>query len=166
MPKPKFYSPGVTGRPMILHTPRTSSCFCYNKLFIWDQPWCHVITTARDMRLVVLIIITLYRKWQDYVYIQCEYKSTKQKIKHLLREENKVKENNIYMYLVSIIIINFKKTLTGHSWNWDCRDLKYPKLELELKSPELELKLKLIVCSGIGIGIENNGIGIGIELKK
>ena len=35
------------------------------------------------------------RKWQDYVYIQCEYKSTKQKIKHLLREENKVKENKI-----------------------------------------------------------------------
>ena len=36
-----------------------------------------------------------YRKWQDYVYIQCEYKSTKPKIKHLLREENKVKENKI-----------------------------------------------------------------------
>ena len=35
------------------------------------------------------------RKCQDYVYIQCEYKSTKQKIKHLLREENKVKENKI-----------------------------------------------------------------------
>ena len=35
------------------------------------------------------------RKWQDYVYIQCEYKSTKQKIKHLLREENKVKGNKI-----------------------------------------------------------------------
>ena len=35
------------------------------------------------------------RKWQDYVYIQCEYKSTKQKIKQLLREENKVKENKI-----------------------------------------------------------------------
>ena len=35
------------------------------------------------------------RKWQDYIYIQCEYKSTKQKIKHLLREENKVKENKI-----------------------------------------------------------------------
>ena len=35
------------------------------------------------------------RRWQDYVYIQCEYKSTKQKIKHLLREENKVKENKI-----------------------------------------------------------------------
>ena len=31
-----------------------------------------------------------HRKWQDYVYIQCEYKGTKQKIKHLLREENKV----------------------------------------------------------------------------
>ena len=39
--------------------------------------------------------IILNRKWQDYVYIQCEYKSTKQKIKHLLREENKVKENKI-----------------------------------------------------------------------
>ena len=35
------------------------------------------------------------RKWQDYVYIQCEYKSTKQKVKHLLRDENKVKENKI-----------------------------------------------------------------------
>ena len=35
------------------------------------------------------------KKWQDYVYIQCEYKSTKQKIKHLLREENKVKENKM-----------------------------------------------------------------------
>ena len=40
-------------------------------------------------------IMGSYRKWQDYVYIQCEYKSTKQKIKHLLREENKVKENKI-----------------------------------------------------------------------
>ena len=40
-------------------------------------------------------IVLLNRKWQDYVYIQCEYKSTKQKIKHLLREENKVKENKI-----------------------------------------------------------------------
>ena len=39
--------------------------------------------------------VTFNRKWQDYVYIQCEYKSTKQKIKHLLREENKVKENKI-----------------------------------------------------------------------
>ena len=39
--------------------------------------------------------VLAYRKWQDYVYIQCEYKSTKQKIKHLLREENKVKENKI-----------------------------------------------------------------------
>ena len=27
--------------------------------------------------------IAINRKWQDYVYIQCEYKSTKQKIKHL-----------------------------------------------------------------------------------
>ena len=38
----------------------------------------------------------LDRKWQDYVYIQCEYKSTKQKIKHLLREENKVKETKYH----------------------------------------------------------------------
>ena len=42
-----------------------------------------------------LILNCTNRKWQEYVYIQCEYKSTKQKIKHLLREENKVKENKI-----------------------------------------------------------------------
>ena len=41
------------------------------------------------------VLLCSHRKWQDYVYIQCEYKSTKQKIKHLLREENKVKENKI-----------------------------------------------------------------------
>ena len=45
--------------------------------------------------LHVILIFDPNRKWQDYVYIQCEYKSTKQKIKHLLREENKVKENKI-----------------------------------------------------------------------
>ena len=45
--------------------------------------------------LIAAAILFPYRKWQDYVYIQCEYKSTKQKIKHLLREENKVKENKI-----------------------------------------------------------------------
>ena len=45
--------------------------------------------------MMIHIINFLNRKWQDYVYIQCEYKSTKQKIKHLLREENKVKENKI-----------------------------------------------------------------------
>ena len=39
------------------------------------------------------------RKWQDYVYIQCEYKSTKQKIKHLLREENKVNDAQSLMIL-------------------------------------------------------------------
>ena len=43
----------------------------------------------------LILQISSNRKWQDYVYIQCEYKSTKQKIKHLLREENKVKENKI-----------------------------------------------------------------------
>ena len=44
---------------------------------------------------VTPVLKTTDRKWQDYVYIQCEYKSTWQKIKHLLREENKVKENKI-----------------------------------------------------------------------
>ena len=44
---------------------------------------------------IFVVWIQVDRKWQDYVYIQCEYKSTKQKIKHLLREENKVKENKI-----------------------------------------------------------------------
>ena len=53
------------------------------------QPWYVVI----DLQLFNDLVIN--RKWQDYVYIQCEYKSTKQKIKHLLREENKVKENKI-----------------------------------------------------------------------
>ena len=50
----------------------------------------HILWTS--LRLALFLS---YRKWQDYVYIQCEYKSTKQKIKHLLREENKVKENKI-----------------------------------------------------------------------
>ena len=45
--------------------------------------------------LIIQLKPSFNRKWQDYVYIQCEYKSTKQKIKHLLREENKVKENKI-----------------------------------------------------------------------
>ena len=76
------------------------------------------------------------------------------------------------MYLVSIIVINFKEGIKGHFQIWDCRDLKSPELELELELKslelELELELKLFVSSGIGIGIgiENNGIGIGIELKK
>ena len=80
--------------------------------------------------------------------------------------------NFIYMYLVSIIIINFKEDIKGHFQNWDCRDMKSPELELELELKslelELELELKLFASSGIGIGIgiENNGIGIGIELKK
>ena len=50
---------------------------------------------ARATKKAVLYDNSSSRKWQDYVYIQCEYKSTKQKIKHLLREENKVKENKI-----------------------------------------------------------------------
>ena len=58
--------------------------------------WPHIC----QQTLIIIAMIywhpaLLNRKWQDYVYIQCEYKSTKQKIKHLLREENKVKENKI-----------------------------------------------------------------------
>ena len=72
------------------------------------------------------------------------------------------------MYLVSIIIINFKEDIKGHFQNWYCRDLKSPELELELKSLELELELelKLFVSSGIGIGIGIENNGIGIELKE
>ena len=44
----------------------------------------------------ILIDSQCDRKWQDYVYIQCEYKSTKQKIKHLLREENKLKKTKYH----------------------------------------------------------------------
>ena len=71
------------------------------------------------------------------------------------------------MYLVSIIVINWQLTPTGHFQNWDCRDLKSPELELELelKYLELEMELKLIASSGIGIGIGNNGIGIGIGIE-
>ena len=54
-----------------------------------------VFEVHRNWTIYTMIILCLNRKWQDYVYIQCEYKSTKQKIKHLLREENKVKENKI-----------------------------------------------------------------------
>ena len=53
------------------------------------------LNKVRINKSVIMLIACYDRKWQDYVYIQCEYKSTKQKIKHLLREENKVKENKI-----------------------------------------------------------------------
>ena len=53
------------------------------------------MSIAKEDRQIAIILNIYNRKWQDYVYIQCEYKSTKQKIKHLLREENKVKENKI-----------------------------------------------------------------------
>ena len=59
---------------------------------LWDTP---SLTRILINYVKQNLIISSNRKWQDYVYIQCEYKSTKQKIKHLLREENKVKENKI-----------------------------------------------------------------------
>ena len=52
-------------------------------------------TSDDEVGNMIIERFSVNRKWQDYVYIQCEYKSTKQKIKHLLREENKVKENKI-----------------------------------------------------------------------
>ena len=55
----------------------------------------HVYASLGPNGLTKICLHKTDRKWQDYVYIQCEYKSTKQKIKHLLREENKVKENKI-----------------------------------------------------------------------
>ena len=56
---------------------------------------CYVYVLNRNITGWGYLGMPFNRKWQDYVYIQCEYKSTKQKIKHLLREENKVKENKI-----------------------------------------------------------------------
>ena len=70
-----------------------SSNFFKNILYADDST---LFTTINASNVALNINIELSnRKWQDYVYIQCEYKSTKQKIKHLLREENKVKENKI-----------------------------------------------------------------------
>ena len=39
-----------------------------------------------------------HRKCQDYVYVNGKYKSTMQKTKHYLRQENKVIENNVLSY--------------------------------------------------------------------
>ena len=58
---------------------------------VLNKPREHVVVCSRN----AVNHAVANRKWQDYVYIQCEYKSTKQKIKHLWREENKVKENKI-----------------------------------------------------------------------
>ena len=55
-----------------------------------------IVNTWSRCRYILIKSDSIFdRKWQDYVHIQYEYKSTKQKIKHLLREENKVKENKI-----------------------------------------------------------------------
>ena len=59
-----------------------------------QRDWLIILLSGQET-LSVISFNSFDRKWQDYVYIQCEYKSTKQKIKHLLREENKVKENKI-----------------------------------------------------------------------
>ena len=68
-----------------------------SKIVVSDEfPWLMISQWMNSVQSYVRKLHLMYnRKWQDYVYIQCEYKSTKQKIKHLLREENKVKENKI-----------------------------------------------------------------------
>ena len=80
----------------------TCAHFCYKVVHcgcVYDALW--------DLWDGSILIKSLNRKWQDYVYIQCEYKSTKQKIKHLLRDENKVKEN---MMKIVFLIVNSKKS--------------------------------------------------------
>ena len=64
-------------------------------LSISASAWSAITTGTTAFVIQLPYVFITIRKWQDYVYIQCEYKSTKQKIKHLLREENKVKENKI-----------------------------------------------------------------------
>ena len=67
----------------------------YNNSGQAEKIHCHMNGPQQEYIYKYNYTVHWYRKWQDYVYIQCEYKSTKQKIKHLLREENKVKENKI-----------------------------------------------------------------------
>ena len=66
-----------------------------NKVDIAQTHPAHIEVNTADTYRSTNAFVLHNRKWQDYVYIQCEYKSTWQKIKHLLREENKVKENKI-----------------------------------------------------------------------
>ena len=76
-------------------TPVQSSDFQWEEIHADFWKIHHKRQHAILLHLILKTKPCLNRKWQDYVYIQCEYKSTKQKIKHLLREENKVKENKI-----------------------------------------------------------------------
>ena len=75
---------------MIGYTLKYKLGVLYNVIIAFMTPWMHMYDSIYERPCIYID-----RKWQDYVYIQCEYKSTKQKIKHLLREENKVKENKI-----------------------------------------------------------------------
>ena len=80
-----------------------------------NRPTNEVFPVKASFAVKIWVIIYTYicvclinRKWQDYVYIQCEYKSTKQKIKHLLREENKVK---VYIRISKMTIFHYVKLL-------------------------------------------------------
>ena len=60
-PKLKFYSPGVTGRPLILHTPHMFSYVFLVSIAIGSTMMpCNYNHLTRDMRLMVLITIILY----------------------------------------------------------------------------------------------------------
>ena len=76
---------------------QTADLFSNMLIMYYDLQYClrKATVTVLDHCMWCTVYYVHNRKWQDYVYIQCEYKSTKQKIKHLLREENKVKENKI-----------------------------------------------------------------------
>ena len=73
------------------------------------------------------------RKWQDCVYIQCEYKSTKQKIKHLLREEIGKGKQNIIMWGIEICKIYSKIMKKYHH----CVKFTYP-LSFQTRIPKVD----------------------------
>ena len=85
----------LSGDCLCCNVPEVITCVLITILAPPDK----IIDTGKSIRYDYLVTMQIHngtdRKWQDYVYVQCEYKSTKQKIKHLLREENKVKENKI-----------------------------------------------------------------------
>ena len=137
-PKLRFYSSGVTGWPLILHTPDTSS-------------------------YVFLVLSCWYNISHDAMY---SWPFNKGYETDGINNNNFI-YHHIYLAIIIIINFaeDFNRSFLELRLDLKSPELE---LELELKSLELELELKLIVSSGIGIGIgiENNGIGIGIELKK
>ena len=93
--RPSYLRNGIsfTGKITSLYRIKTLLVMCVSTIH-WLANWCL-------NKMVDILQTTFNRKWQDYVYIQCEYKSTKQKIKHLLREENKMCIDMKYTYFDS-----------------------------------------------------------------